>query len=204
MRRIRIIGIGGQGIKLAGEILGKSAILAGYYATQTVSYTPAARGGPIHTDVIISEHPINNPIFEYPDITCILAQYAFEAFKDMIKEHRNSLLIIDDNTVEEINLTDFFILRVPFSRVGGPQVANMVLVGYLARLLTINLDDINFHKIKTIRSSISFSHYVETHREILQIEARMFENAVQTNTPDRFREKNIEAFYKGYNMFMND
>jgi 2-oxoglutarate ferredoxin oxidoreductase subunit gamma len=43
--RIRIGGLGGHGILLAGRVLGTAAIYAGYDAIMTVAYSPEQRGG---------------------------------------------------------------------------------------------------------------------------------------------------------------
>ena len=42
-REIRICGFGGQGIILAGVVLGETAARAGYEAVQTQSYGPESR-----------------------------------------------------------------------------------------------------------------------------------------------------------------
>ena len=47
MKKIRICGLGGQGIILAGEILGLAAIIEGKYATQMRSYGSEARGSTV-------------------------------------------------------------------------------------------------------------------------------------------------------------
>lgn len=45
-KEIRISGFGGQGIVLAGVVLGRAAaVYEGYNAVQTQSYGPEARGG---------------------------------------------------------------------------------------------------------------------------------------------------------------
>ena len=44
-KEIRICGFGGQGIVLAGVILGEAASRAGFEAVQTQSYGPESRGG---------------------------------------------------------------------------------------------------------------------------------------------------------------
>ena len=65
---IRLSGFGGQGIVLAGMILGKSAALFdGKNAVQTQSYGPSARGGACKSDVIIADHDIRNPRVVYAD-----------------------------------------------------------------------------------------------------------------------------------------
>jgi Pyruvate/2-oxoacid:ferredoxin oxidoreductase gamma subunit len=47
-RHVFITGFGGQGIVMAGDILGKAATLHdGKQATMTQNYGPEARGGPV-------------------------------------------------------------------------------------------------------------------------------------------------------------
>ena len=53
-KEIRICGFGGQGIVLAGVVLGEAATRAGFEAVQTQSYGPEARGGAARSEVVIS------------------------------------------------------------------------------------------------------------------------------------------------------
>ena len=52
---IRLSGSGGQGLILAGIILGRAAVLDKRRVTQTQSYGPESRGGSSRADVIISD-----------------------------------------------------------------------------------------------------------------------------------------------------
>ena len=56
-KEIRICGFGGQGIILAGVILGEAATRAGFMAVQTQSYGPESRGGAARSEVVISSEP---------------------------------------------------------------------------------------------------------------------------------------------------
>ena len=68
-REIRIAGFGGQGVILAGIVLGKAASLYdGLYAVQTQSYGPEARGGASRAEVVISDEEIDYPKVQSPDI----------------------------------------------------------------------------------------------------------------------------------------
>ena len=53
-KEIRICGFGGQGIILAGVVLGEAAVRDGYQAVQTQSYGPESRGGAARAEVVIS------------------------------------------------------------------------------------------------------------------------------------------------------
>ena len=74
---IRICGFGGQGIILAGIILGKSASLFdGKEAVQTQSYGPEARGGASKCEVVISDTKVDYPKVESPDILVAMSNEA--------------------------------------------------------------------------------------------------------------------------------
>ena len=76
-KQVRLAGFGGQGIVLAGKILGKAAVLfENVNAVMTQSYGPEARGGACSADVIISESRINYPRVTVPDILVLMAEDA--------------------------------------------------------------------------------------------------------------------------------
>ena len=66
---IRIAGFGGQGIALAGYILGKAVSLySGLEAVMTQAYGPEARGGASSTNIVVADRPIDYPFVNHPDI----------------------------------------------------------------------------------------------------------------------------------------
>ena len=74
---IRLAGFGGQGIVLAGSILGKAAALyEDLNAVFTQSYGPEARGGACSADVVLSTGPIYYPKVSTPQILVIMSEEA--------------------------------------------------------------------------------------------------------------------------------
>ena len=71
-KEIRICGFGGQGIILAGVVLGEAATRAGFQAVQTQSYGPESRGGAARAEVVISSEPIDYPRVTRPDVVVAL------------------------------------------------------------------------------------------------------------------------------------
>ncbi len=72
-------GFGGQGIIMAGNILGKSATLfEKKNATLIQSYGPEARGGACAAQVVISEESIEYPYVENPQVLVCMSQESFE------------------------------------------------------------------------------------------------------------------------------
>ena len=91
---IRICGFGGQGIILAGIILGKSASLFdGKEAVQTQSYGPEARGGASKCEVVISDTKVDYPKVQSPDILVAMSNEALIKYIVDLKD--NGTLIVD-------------------------------------------------------------------------------------------------------------
>ena len=77
-RHVLLTGFGGQGIVLAGDILGKAASLYDQkHATMTQNYGPEARGGACSSQVIISPEEILFPCVENPEILVCMSQEAY-------------------------------------------------------------------------------------------------------------------------------
>ena len=84
---IRIGGFGGQGIVLAGNILGKAAALhEGMNAVFTQSYGPEARGGSCSADVVISPHPIYYPRVVKPKVLVLMSEDAKTTYISNVSE----------------------------------------------------------------------------------------------------------------------
>ncbi len=137
---IRLAGSGGQGIILAGVILGEAAaIKEGIYAVQSQSYGPEARGGASRAEVVISEKEIDYPKCTSPDLQVILMQEACDKYAGDIKE--GGVLVIDDFYVYEPPKIDGVkIYYLPISKtarekVGKEITSNIVALGVVAKIL---------------------------------------------------------------------
>jgi 2-oxoglutarate ferredoxin oxidoreductase subunit gamma len=178
-REIRIAGFGGQGIILAGIIVGKAASLFdGINAAQTQSYGPEARGGASKTEVVISDDEIRYPKLMSPDILVVMSHEALIAYIGDLKYE--GMLIIDPDIVDESIIKDFLKehkIKVYYARVnkvaekdvGLRIVANIVMVGAIAK----------FTKV--------ISHDAA-------------KKAILESVPLNTEQKNIQAFEAGYAM----
>ncbi|MFX1420254.1 MAG: 2-oxoacid:acceptor oxidoreductase family protein [Promethearchaeota archaeon] len=138
--KIRFSGRGGQGIKFVGSVLVRVAMVANYYATLTVDYTPSVRGGPIFCDVILDSAPISYPFCDKDaDIFIAIDQKGFERASECVCE--KTLSFIDEHTIvnaEEI-IQKGEIYRVPITRRADenkmPKSANIFCLGFLSEYL---------------------------------------------------------------------
>jgi 2-oxoglutarate ferredoxin oxidoreductase subunit gamma len=133
-REILITGFGGQGIVLAGHVMGMAASLADRKeSTLTQSYGPEARGGACSAQVIISDCPIHYPYVRNPDILVCMSQTGYDKYIDMLKDGGTLIYDQDMVRVPEMNKCDSF--SIPATRLaeelGRKMMANIVMVGFV-------------------------------------------------------------------------
>lgn len=138
---IRIAGFGGQGVVLAGVLLGQAAVLDGRHVVQTQSYGAESRGGAARSEVIISDEPIVYPKVLNPDILVAMSQVALDRyFKDL---RPAGVLIVDQDlvtTVPEIGsrrCSAASFSETASNELGKALVANMVMLGFLAAVTDV-------------------------------------------------------------------
>ncbi len=129
---VRFGGVGGQGIVLAGRLLGKAAALFdGKEAVCTQSYGPEARGGASRADVVIADGPVDYPFVTAPDLLVVMFQEAYDRFRATVKP--GGLVIIDSGLVRARD--EQVVCSVPATAtadaVGNRLAANVVMLGYL-------------------------------------------------------------------------
>jgi 2-oxoglutarate ferredoxin oxidoreductase subunit gamma len=131
--RIRFGGVGGQGIVLAGRLLGKAAALFdGKEAVCTQTYGPEARGGASRADVVISDGPVDFPFVTVADVLAVFFQEAYTKFRSRLKP--DGILIVDTGLVKPME-DDENVCGLPATKVaeelGNKLVTNVVMLGYL-------------------------------------------------------------------------
>jgi 2-oxoglutarate ferredoxin oxidoreductase subunit gamma len=141
---IRIAGLGGQGIILAGQILGKAATYDGKNVVQTQSYGAEARGSMTKSEVKISNEKIGYPAVTECDILIVMNQKALDKYLKDLKT--GGTLIIDSTAVEPSELGKARMFRIPATesseKIFGARVyANMLMLGALTKAAKIVSDD---------------------------------------------------------------
>ena len=137
-REIRLAGMGGQGMILAGVILAEAAIRDGKYVVQTQSYGPEARGGTSRSEVIIDDKEIDYPQVMQADILLCMSQEACDKYYRDMK--RTGLLIVDASHVQRTPSTRA--IKADFTRWAVETTereitASVVALGFLAGLTDV-------------------------------------------------------------------
>ncbi|MCS7368181.1 MAG: 2-oxoacid:acceptor oxidoreductase family protein [archaeon GBS-70-058] len=154
MIKIRICGFGGQGILLAGEILGAAAMIEGKYSSEIGSYGAEARGTTTLSDVIISDKKIGFPVIDECDILIAMSQQAFNANIKFVKE--DGIIIVDEDLVKTPENLKQKVFKIRATKIAEEKfvrvVANMIILGYLAeKTKIVSIDSLK----KAIKSRIT-------------------------------------------------
>ena len=140
----RFSGFGGQGIIVAGYILGKAASIFWIkHAVQTQSYGPSARGGACKSDVVIADGEISYPRADDPNAFLAFSYEAFKKHKDSVRD--GGCLIYDTDLVNptdeelvplrERGVSIHAIEAAATAReLGNPISSNMVMLGALSAI----------------------------------------------------------------------
>ncbi|MDX9974570.1 MAG: 2-oxoacid:acceptor oxidoreductase family protein [FCB group bacterium] len=137
LMQVRIAGYGGQGVVLAGMLLGRAASLYdGKEAVFMQSYGPEARGGASSADVIISDAPVDYPLVTNPDVLMVLFQEAYMAYRPGLAP--GGTLIIEGELVKPSD-GDTGYHSVPATRIAQEELGkkiftNVIALGYLVGL----------------------------------------------------------------------
>ncbi|MBN1631518.1 MAG: 2-oxoacid:acceptor oxidoreductase family protein [Thermoleophilia bacterium] len=127
---VRFGGTGEQGVILMGVILAMAATLDHRYVAQTQTYGLGEREGYGHSDVIISDYPIDYPEIEGADVLVALCQDAADGYVDLLRP--SGILIYDPDDVAVPLRFRGTTFGVSFNRLysemtGRPETASEVL-----------------------------------------------------------------------------
>ena len=168
-KEIRICGFGGQGVILAGFIIGKAAsVFMDYNAVQSQSYGPEARGGAARSEVIVSDGKIGYPRPTSVDLLVAMSQESFDTYRKDIRE--DTIIVIDPDLVpnHEIGKQVYKVQAQKIAeQLGNKIVTNIVMVGASTSIFNL----LDYEAVK---------------------------KSVIDSVPSRFKDLNEKAFEKGF------
>jgi 2-oxoglutarate ferredoxin oxidoreductase subunit gamma len=135
--KIRLSGYGGQGIVLAGVIVGEAAVLDSKNAVQTQSYGSESRGGACKADVIISDGEIYE--IEPTGFDCLVAMSSKAYQKYVSRLKPGGKLIVEEDMITEgspeCEKYSIAATRMADERFGRKIMGNMVMMGFVTALM---------------------------------------------------------------------
>jgi len=168
---IRIGGLGGQGVIMAGLILGKAAsIFDQKHAAMIQSFGPEARGSACSAQITVDDNQIGYPYVDTLDVLVTLSQEAFDLFAPQLKP--DGVLVYESELVEPEGLPDSIArFGVPATRFAEQMrrkmVLNIVMVGFMTAVTEI-------------------------------CSAESMQRAVEASVPPGTERLNLAAYYRGY------
>jgi 2-oxoglutarate ferredoxin oxidoreductase subunit gamma len=169
---VKIAGLGGQGVILAAEIIGRAAcIYEDMYATMTRSFGPEARGSSCSAQIIISNEKIHYPYLKNLDVLVVMSQDSLNRF---IGELREEGTLIYEEDLVKVGEVDVICKMhgIPATRLaegmGRKIVMNIVIVGFFTRITDL-------------------------------IKPDSIQSAIRDSVPPGTERVNLQAFELGYN-----
>ncbi len=167
-KEVIVSGFGGQGIVLAGKILGMAAALGDKKESTLVqSYGPESRGGACCAQVVVSDQVIQYPYVKAADILVCMSQSGYEKYLTQLKP--DGFLLTDKDLVNPGQDREFF--DIPSTRMakelGREMMANIIMVGFMTAVTAV-------------------------------ISEKAAKDAVLASVPKGTEDMNLKAFTKGY------
>jgi 2-oxoglutarate ferredoxin oxidoreductase subunit gamma len=131
---IRLAGFGGQGVVMAGLLLGHAAVHAGLYAAGSSSYGAQSRGSVCSAEVVIAREPIDYPRVELARLFVAMSQEGYDAYPDRLME--GGSIFYDTGLVSRIrgnrDERGFDVTAISARELKDKQAANVIWTGILA------------------------------------------------------------------------
>lgn len=170
IRQIRLSGLGGQGIILAGALLGQAGMMDWRYVAGSNTYGAQARGSACKSEIVLADSPIDYPHLTTADILVVMSQGAYDLYSEDVKEP-SGFILYDSGLIKPSEKLKVKHVGLPgtecaVTRLKNKQVANIVILGAL----------------------------IETTEIVSQ---RAIQKAIALHVSERFRSLNLRALRLG-------
>jgi len=133
--QVRLSGFGGQGVVLAGILLGEAGAIEGKHVTGSNSYGAQARGSGCKSEIVLSDAAIDFPHLTASDILVAMSQGAYDMYCGDVKED-SGLILYDQSLVsprKDLRVKQLGVraTEVSVKKLKNKQIANIVLLGVL-------------------------------------------------------------------------
>ena len=173
VKQVRLGGFGGQGVVLAGILLGEAGVIDGKQVSGSNSYGAQARGSACKAEIVLADGPIDFPHLVTADILVAMSQGTYDLYGGDVKAS-SGVILYEQGLVtikEDLNVHQVGIPASEYAikRLNNKQVANIVLLGAL----------------------------VETTRVV---SSPAVQKAIRTHVGKRFQALNLKAFRIGIDL----
>ena len=172
IKQVILCGSGGQGIVMAGTILGQAAFNDGKWVSSTDSYGAAARGGACRAEVVISERPIIFPYVVAADTLIAMSQTAYDRYVGRVKPGEG--IVIHDERFVPKEMKGLKYVGVPATRTAIEELDNGMAANVIILSAAVEMTD--------------------------TVSKEQLESAIKEVIRERLRELNLEAMNIGFRL----
>lgn len=168
---VRICGVGGQGIVMAGNILAEAFLRVYPFATNSTSYGPEVRGASVRSDVLASSRWIDYPRADRPGWVIALAQKVYDSgLKDFGEE---TTVLYDPALLTPPGGCPARHVEIPASqtcldRFGDSAGANLMMLGALAALGVLPCEALEASATGRLRDADKAGRAIRIGRELAE------------------------------------
>ena len=136
-KQLRFVGVGGQGVILAGEILAAAKIEQGGYGVKASTYTSQVR------DEIFYPYANDGEI----EFMLATAQISFDQFKNGVKN--GGIIVVEPNLVKasDEDRTRWKIYEIPIISIAKDEVGNVITQSVVALSIAVEMSKCLEHDI---------------------------------------------------------
>ena len=171
IKQVRLSGTGGQGVLLAGALLGEAGVIEGKWVSGSNSYGAQARGSGCKSEIIFSGAPIDYPHLTVADFLVAMSQSTYDLYEKDVKEGVEGFILYDEGLVKPRDGLRTRQVGIPateqaLKKLNNKQVANIVLLGAFIEIAKI-------------------------------VSPKAIQKAMKIHVNERFRELNLKALEMG-------
>lgn len=143
--QIRISGFGGQGVILAGVLLGEAGVADGRYVAGSSSYGAQARGSGCKSEIVFSDGPVDYPHLTKADILIAMSQGTYDLYSGDVNPETGLILYDSSQIAAKPDLAAQQI-GIPatdeaLKELKSKQAANIVLLGAFQEITGLVSDE---------------------------------------------------------------
>jgi 2-oxoglutarate ferredoxin oxidoreductase subunit gamma len=140
IKQVRLSGFGGQGVVLAGLLLGHAGVMEWRYVSGSNSYGAEARGSGCKSEIVFSDSPIDFPHLTTADILVAMSQGAYDIYCEEVKE--SGLILYDQGLLTpkvelKVEQRGIPATEISVKKLKNKLAANIVLLGALIEITKI-------------------------------------------------------------------
>lgn len=188
MTNILIVGVGGQGIVLAGDVIGMAARLAGLEVKASEVHGMSQRGGSVVSEVRFSAQ-VCSPLIPPPGADFLLAFEMLEGLRGLARLQPGGLAIVNDQRIIPSSVTYGNAVYPQDAEEQIRQACPQAIV-FDALALAVELGN-----ARTVNSIL-----IGMLAKQCSLPRQCWEDAIRHTVKPRYVDLNLTAFHRGYDL----